>query len=851
MAKLYEKYEALFQELVLSASDKQFTYSKKPCIGAMMFFALQHKDEMCGSNGLPLTPNSITILGRSQILKTLKHEGIAQHLDLLRGKHEKLIIVFEYWNYSLSNIIESGVSVEQIKDLACQILSALAYLNKRDIVHRCVSPENILYNKDTKRIKLYNYGIYYITDCGRDVTFPIGTPKYMSPEVLVQGLNKDYVSGPKVDVWSVGIILTELALGRILWKELNLSQSIRKILSLIRGDPENILERIAREQDHLETYKTLPEDLKDFINQCLRIDLETRPSPQLLLDHPFLSGTHEDQCPVESPQGRQLLLNSRPLDEIYHLWQLAGGDVQKEMKKEGLNRFKPPFLTTLKIVTREGQWIGETKDDNMRYDCRVVSLPMDSLIERLAHIPPSAYFPLFESEYPVKRCLDKDRETASPLPLIIRERDTEYQFHRIVQLSRLIEAYPYPKVMSQLIKEAKIDIPPFLRHKVWSILLNVKGNVEDNYARIDKQKWTPTDRQIDVDIPRCHQYNELLSSKTGHTKLKRVLKAWVTSHPQFVYWQGLDSLCAPFVFLNFNDEATAYACFSTFIPKYLHNFFLRDNSAVVREYLSKFSHLIAFHDAELANHMSEINFIPELFAIPWFLTMFSHVLPLHKIFHLWDKLLLGDASFPLFIGVSILKQLRETLLSSGFNECILLFSDLPEVDIEQSVTDSIDIYCVTPRSITFRMHESESTLLEGALLQRHNQALSEFCSSLSSTDLLDLINTRFKKPKVLVIDIRDNEEYVAESIIGSINIPLARIPDLESTDLGSMESSPEMNILFNNKGSIIVIVGGEDSMRQAKFARFIVRLGFPKVTYVHEHVNSFECYGVLGPGIPS
>ncbi|XP_026688353.1 LOW QUALITY PROTEIN: TBC domain-containing protein kinase-like protein [Diaphorina citri] len=352
-------------------------------------------------------------------------------------------------------------------------------------------------------------------------------------------------------------------------------------------------------------------------------------------------------------------------------------------------------------------------------------------------------------------------------------------------------------------------------------------------------------------IPRCHQYNDLLSSKDGHTKLKRVLKAWVTSHPQFVYWQGLDSLCLPLSFLNFNDEATAYACFSTFIPKYLHNFFLRDNSAVVREYLSKFSHLIAFHDAELANHMSEINFIPELFAIPWFLTMFSHVLPLHKIFHLWDKLLLGDASFPLFIGVSILKQLRETLLSSGFNECILLFSDLPEVDIEQSVTDSIDIYCVTPRSITFRMHESESTLLEGALLQRHNQALSEFCSSLSSTDLLDLINTRFKKPKVLVIDIRDNEEYVAESIIGSINIPLARIPDLESTDLGSMESSPEMNILFNNKGSIIVIVGGEDSMRQAKFARFIVRLGFPKVTYVHEHVNSFECYGVLGPGIPS
>jgi len=60
--------------------------------------------------------------------------------------------------------------------------------------------------------------------------------------------------------------------------------------------------------------------------------------------------------------------------------------------------------------------------------------------------------------------------------------------------------------------------------------------------------------QIEVDIPRCHQYNELLSSPVGHAKFKRLLKAWVISHPEYVYWQGLDSLCAPFLYLNFNNE---------------------------------------------------------------------------------------------------------------------------------------------------------------------------------------------------------------------------------------------------------------------------------------------------------
>lgn len=60
--------------------------------------------------------------------------------------------------------------------------------------------------------------------------------------------------------------------------------------------------------------------------------------------------------------------------------------------------------------------------------------------------------------------------------------------------------------------------------------------------------------QIEVDIPRCHQYDELLSSPQGHIKFTKILKAWVVSHPHLVYWQGLDSLCAPFLYLNFENE---------------------------------------------------------------------------------------------------------------------------------------------------------------------------------------------------------------------------------------------------------------------------------------------------------
>jgi len=53
------------------------------------------------------------------------------------------------------------------------------------------------------------------------------------------------------------------------------------------------------------------------------------------------------------------------------------------------------------------------------------------------------------------------------------------------------------------------------------------------------------------------------------------------------------------------------------------------------------------------------------------------ILPLNKIYYLWDTLLLGDAAFPLCVGVAILQLLKTDLLTFGFNECILTFSDMP------------------------------------------------------------------------------------------------------------------------------------------------------------------------------
>ena len=48
------------------------------------------------------------------------------------------------------------------------------------------------------------------------------------------------------------------------------------------------------------------------------------------------------------------------------------------------------------------------------------------------------------------------------------------------------------------------------------------------------------------------------------------------------------------------------------------------------EYLAVFSHLLAFHDPGLFSHLDGIGFIPDLYAIPWYLTMFAREYTLNQ-----------------------------------------------------------------------------------------------------------------------------------------------------------------------------------------------------------------------------
>ena len=133
-----------------------------------------------------------------------------------------LFLTMEYVDGApLDRLLTPGLPFERIVDLALALADALAAAHQRGIVHRDLKPGNILVGTDG-RLKVLDFGLAKLKGLElaaaetRTGTAPltadgriVGTAAYMSPE-QAEGRTVDH----RTDLFSVGIILFELATGR-------------------------------------------------------------------------------------------------------------------------------------------------------------------------------------------------------------------------------------------------------------------------------------------------------------------------------------------------------------------------------------------------------------------------------------------------------------------------------------------------------------------------------------------------------------------------------------------------------------------------------------------------------------
>lgn len=123
-----------------------------------------------------------------------------------------IIMVLEYAERELFDyLVKRGrCNDAEARKFFQQIICAVEYCHRHKIVHRDLKPENLLIDAN-KNVKIADFGLSNIMTDGNFLKTSCGSPNYAAPEVISGKL----YAGPEVDVWSCGVILYVLLVGRL------------------------------------------------------------------------------------------------------------------------------------------------------------------------------------------------------------------------------------------------------------------------------------------------------------------------------------------------------------------------------------------------------------------------------------------------------------------------------------------------------------------------------------------------------------------------------------------------------------------------------------------------------------
>jgi serine/threonine-protein kinase len=237
----------------------------------------------------------------ARLASSIGHEHIIDITDFGQTSDGRTFVVMEFLEgESLAECLsrEGSLPENRILLIAQQIASALGAAHAKGVVHRDVKPENVflLRRKDKDFAKVVDFGIsknLRSSESGADsprltqTGMVLGTPLYMSPEQARGDDNLDH----RIDIYALGVIMYELATGRVPFSGTNYLSVISQVLNDEPMRPRQIKPELteefeaiilrALEKERERRYQTTDEMLAD-INMLLEDPMRSTQRPRII-----------------------------------------------------------------------------------------------------------------------------------------------------------------------------------------------------------------------------------------------------------------------------------------------------------------------------------------------------------------------------------------------------------------------------------------------------------------------------------------------------------------------------------------------------------------------------------------
>lgn len=266
------------------------------------------------------------------IMRNLSHKNIIQLYQVMESE-TFIYIITEYaacgeifdWLVTHKKMSES-----QAAKTFAQIVNAVSYCHRHNVVHRDLKAENLLLDHEGN-IKIADFGFSNYFKAGDFLSTWCGSPPYAAPE-LFEGRKYD---GPKADIWSLGVILYVLVSGSLPFD----GQTLQDLRS-----------RIVSCQYRIPFF--LSQDCESLIRGLLIVEPSKRLSLDFIARHRWLVGLldtsiHQrllDDMETGCDVANQVVLNELVMERVVSL---SGCDITVETVKESVAENKCDDLSAM------------------------------------------------------------------------------------------------------------------------------------------------------------------------------------------------------------------------------------------------------------------------------------------------------------------------------------------------------------------------------------------------------------------------------------------------------------------------------------------------------------------------